>query len=251
MSDFFTSYESKTLLDEYDIERAPLHVAIVMDGNGRWAKAQGKPRLFGHKAGANAVREAIAAAIELHVKHLTIFSFSSENWSRPKDEVFGLMTLFVEVLTRELVNLNKMNVWVSVIGNTGGLPEKTRVAFEDCVESTRGNDGLNLVVALNYGSRADITDAVADIAESVAEGTLEVEDITQEYISSALSTKTIPDPDLLIRTSGERRISNFLLWEIAYTELYFTDELWPDFNRDSLLRALVDYQNRSRRFGGV
>ncbi|MBK5211887.1 MAG: isoprenyl transferase [Coriobacteriia bacterium] len=239
------------LLSEYNDKRAPLHVAIIMDGNGRWAKAQGKPRLFGHKAGANAVREAIAAAIELKVKHLTIFSFSSENWSRPKDEVFGLMALFIEVLTRELANLNEMNVWVSVIGDMVGLPEKTRSAFENCVTSTQNNDGLNLIVALNYGSRADITDAVVGIAKNVADGTLGIEDVTQDYISSALSTRTIPDPDLLIRTSGERRISNFLLWELAYTELYFTDELWPDFNRDSLLRALVDFQNRNRRFGGA
>jgi undecaprenyl diphosphate synthase len=221
-----------------------------MDGNGRWAEGRGLPRLAGHRAGAQAVREAIAASIELGIEYLTIYSFSSENWNRPLDEVKGLMSLFVEVLERELANLERMHVRVRVIGDLAGIPDKTRKAFERCVERTAIQEGLTLVVALNYGGRADILRAVGSLAEECREGLIDATQIDEELFSSKLSTEGIPDPDLVVRTSGEMRVSNFLLWEIAYSELWVTDVLWPDFDRTTLLEAVVDYQSRTRRFGG-
>jgi undecaprenyl diphosphate synthase len=248
---FFSGRRSSGLLAEFDAERTPAHVAVIMDGNGRWAEKRGLPRLAGHTAGAKAVREAIAAAIELGIAYLTIYSFSSENWSRPKDEVSGLMTLFVEVLERELVNLERLDVRVRVIGELEGLPESTAAAFTRCVNSTADNSGLTLVVALNYGARSDIAQAVRAIATEVASGARMPCDIDEDLIASHLSTSGIPDPDLVIRTSGEMRVSNFLLWEIAYSELWVTPVLWPDFKRADLLRAVVEFQKRRRRFGGV
>lgn len=222
-----------------------------MDGNGRWAQKRGLPRLAGHGAGAKAVRELIAAAIELEISYLTIYSFSSENWSRPQDEVSGLMSLFVEVLERELDNLVRMNVRVQVIGDTGALPPATAQAFERCVSRTEQLTGMTLVVALNYGARADLVEAARSIATQVASGELDPSSVNEAVVSANLSTAGIPDPDLVIRTSGEMRVSNFLLWEIAYSELWVTATLWPDFRRGDLLRAVVDYQQRGRRFGGV
>lgn len=222
-----------------------------MDGNGRWAAKRGLPRLAGHSAGAKAVREVIASAIELEVSYLTIYSFSSENWNRPADEVTGLMRLFVEVLERELTNLNRMNVRVAVIGRKQGLPTHTRDAFDRVVAATADNDGLTLVVALNYGAREEITSAVRSLAGDVAAGRIGVEDVTEELVGERLYTSGIPDPDLLIRTSGEMRLSNFLLWQAAYSELWVTATLWPDFSRADFLRAVVDYQHRDRRFGGT
>jgi undecaprenyl diphosphate synthase len=242
--------DANASLAAFDAARAPRHVAIIMDGNGRWAQKRGLPRLAGHKAGAQAVREVIAASIELGIEFLTIYSFSSENWSRPRDEVSGLMSLFVEVLERELANLEKMHVRVKVIGSPQGLPAPTAQAFERCVARTRDNDGLTLVVALNYGGRGDIVEAVRSIACSAASGDLVPDAIDEGTVTSALSTAGIPDPDLLIRTSGEMRVSNFLLWEIAYSEFWVTETLWPDFSRTDLLAAVVDYQSRIRRFGG-
>ena len=221
-----------------------------MDGNGRWAAKRGLPRIAGHSAGAKAVREAIASAIELQVDYLTIYSFSSENWNRPDDEVSGLMRLFVDVLERELTNLNRMNVRVQVIGRKEGLPRATREAFDRVVASTADNSGLTLVVALNYGARGEITSAVRALAADVAAGSLSPDDIDEESVASRLYTAGIPDPDLLIRTSGEMRLSNFLLWQIAYSELWVTATLWPDFSRVDFLRAVVDFQHRDRRFGG-
>lgn len=221
-----------------------------MDGNGRWAAKRGLPRLAGHSAGAKAVREVIAAAIELQVEFLTIYSFSSENWNRPEDEVSGLMRLFVEVLERELTNLNRMNVRVAIIGRMDGVPRLTREAFERVVASTSTNSGLTLVVALNYGARVEIADAARALAQDVAQGILTPESITEELIASRLYTAGIPDPDLIIRTSGELRLSNFLLWQAAYSELWVTATLWPDFSRVDFLRAVVDYEHRERRFGG-
>lgn len=247
-SEFFKGADE--LLGTYDYARAPEHIAIIMDGNGRWAQGRGLPRLAGHKAGAQAVREAIAASIELGVRYLTIYSFSSENWSRPQDEVKGLMMLFVEVLERELVNLERMRVRVRVIGETEALPDATKRAFERCVARTQGNDGLTLVVALNYGARADIVRAVQSIAELAARTGASPLAIDEEVVAAQLSTAGIPDPDLVIRTSGEMRVSNFLLWEIAYSELWITETLWPDFTRHDLLRAAVDFQSRTRRYGG-
>lgn len=221
-----------------------------MDGNGRWAAKRGLPRLAGHSAGAKAVREIIAAAIELEVAYLTIYSFSSENWNRPADEVTGLMRLFVEVLERELINLNRMDVRVSVIGQQEGVPTHTREAFERVVAATADNDGLTLVVALNYGAREEITAAVRVIAADVAAGRLALDDISEGLVTGRLYTAAIPDPDLVIRTSGELRLSNFLLWQAAYSELWVTATLWPDFSRADFLRAVVDFQHRDRRFGG-
>ena len=248
---WFESEHARTLLAALNADALPQHLAIIMDGNGRWAKKQGKPRLFGHKAGVVSVREMIASCVELNIPYLTIYSFSSENWTRPADEVSGIMKLFVEVLAREVVNLNKQNVRVKLIGDIDDLPEKTRAAFEECVQSTAANMGLTLVVALNYGARQDIVNAVKAVSDEVAAGRLDSDDITAELISTKLSTVGIPDPDLMIRTSGETRLSNFLLYETAYTELYFTETLWPDFNRDALLEALLSYQERDRRFGGL
>ncbi len=247
---FFRGKRAAELLREFDPARSPRHVAIIMDGNGRWAERRGLPRLAGHSAGAKAVREAISASIELGIEYLTIYSFSSENWSRPRDEVSGLMTLFVEVLERELANLERMQVRVRVIGDMGGLPVETASAFERCVAKTADNPGLTLVVALNYGGRSDIINAVRALAAQAVAGEIEVGDIDEGAVSGALATAGIPDPDLVVRTSGEMRVSNFLLWEIAYAELWVTSVLWPDFKRVDLLRAVVDYQKRVRRFGG-
>ena len=248
LEEHFSSPRARTLLAELSVTREslPRHVAIIMDGNGRWAKQRGKPRLAGHKAGVVAVREAIGACVELGVDYLTVYSFSSENWSRPKDEVSGIMSLFVEVLAKELRELNEQNVRVRIIGDMTGVPTRTQRAFDDCCASTAGNTGLTLVVALNYGGRADIVAAAKRCVEEGLTGELDA-----ETFASRLSTAGIPDPDLLIRTSGEERLSNFLLWEAAYAEFYFTEVLWPDFTRESLLEALIDYQHRSRRYGGV
>jgi undecaprenyl diphosphate synthase len=247
---FFTGKRSLALLQQFDPLRTPEHIAIIMDGNGRWAAKRGMPRLAGHRAGAGAVREVIAASIELGVRFLTIYSFSSENWSRPADEVHGLMSLFVEVLERELANLERMNVRVRLIGAPDALPLRTADAFNRCVTRTAGNTGLTLVVALNYGARDDMVKAVRDIAAKALSGTISVDDIDTGTISEHLSTTSLPDPDLVIRTSGEMRLSNFLLFEIAYSELWVTSVLWPDFRRGDLLKAVVDYQTRERRYGG-
>ncbi len=247
---FFKNKKAEHLLADFDPSRAPTHVAVIMDGNGRWAAKRGLPRLAGHSAGAKSVREAIAASIELGIRYLTLYSFSSENWTRPDDEVSGLMRLFVEVLERELVNLQKMHVRVRVIGRMSQLPPATREAFERVEAATAANEGLTLVVALNYGGRIELTEAARAIAEMVAAGELKPSEITEETVSANLYTAGIPDPDLLVRTSGEMRVSNFLLWQIAYSELWVTATLWPDFGRTDLLRAVVDYQKRDRRFGG-
>jgi undecaprenyl diphosphate synthase len=221
-----------------------------MDGNGRWAAQRNLPRLAGHKEGARAVREAIAAGIELGLGFLTIYSFSSENWTRPEDEVRGLMGLFVEVLERELANLQRMDVRVIVSGRMADLPAKTSAAFQRTMQDTAHNSGLTLVVALNYGGRDEILDATRRISAAVADGALRPGDIDEPTFRSHLYTPDVPDPDLVVRTSGEMRVSNFLLWQIAYSELYVTEVLWPDFTRDDLLEAVVDYQSRTRRFGG-
>jgi undecaprenyl diphosphate synthase len=247
---FFRSKRAQALLAEFDAARTPAHVAIIMDGNGRWASKRGLPRLAGHSAGAKSVREAIASAIELGIAYLTIYSFSSENWNRPADEVSGLMSLFVEVLERELTNLQRMHVRVQVIGDMEALPEATSAAFGRVVDRTADNSGLTLVVALNYGARGEIAQAARSIARDVAAGTLDPDAVDESLLASRLYTALIPDPDLLIRTSGEMRVSNFLLWQIAYSELWVTSTLWPDFGRADLLRAVVEYQKRDRRFGG-
>jgi undecaprenyl diphosphate synthase len=247
---FFKNKRAAALLSEFDASSSPAHVAIIMDGNGRWAAKRGLPAVAGHSAGAKAVREVIAASIEIGIDYLTIYSFSSENWNRPEDEVSGLMRLFIEVLEREVNNLMRMNVRVQVIGMMDELPTATREAFERVCARTANNSGLTLVVALNYGARAEILAAARALAADAAAGTLDPASIDETVFSARLATADLPDPDLLIRTSGEWRISNFLLWQIAYSELWITSVLWPDFNRTDLLRAVVDYEKRDRRFGG-
>ncbi len=249
-SAFFKSKRALALLAEFAPAASPTHVAIIMDGNGRWAAKRGLPAVAGHSAGAKAVREVIATSIELGIGFLTIYSFSSENWNRPQDEISGLMHLFIEVLEREASNLMRMDVRVVIIGEMGQLPQATREAFERICAKTAGNTGLTLVVALNYGGRHEIVAAARALAEDAVRGEIAASDIDEELLASRLSTAGIPDPDLLIRTSGEWRVSNFLLWQIAYSELWITAVLWPDFNRSDLLRAVVEYQKRDRRFGG-
>ena len=247
---FFTKRTDAELLGRLDLASVPRHVAVIMDGNGRWATKRGVPRIFGHKAGAKAIRESIATCIELGIEYLTIYSFSSENWRRSAEEVSGLMGLFVEVLESEIDNLMVEGVRVKVIGSERGMPETTMAAFRRTEDRTAGNTNLTLLVALNYGGRSEIAEAARSIAEDVAAGSLSPAEVTEQTIGDRLYTAGVPDPDLVIRTSGEMRISNFLLWQVAYSELWVTSVLWPDFKRGDLLRAVVDFQKRSRRFGG-
>ena len=237
-----------------DLDRIPQHVAIIMDGNGRWAKARGKNRLNGHKAGIEAVRDSIRMASDLGIRYLTIYSFSSENWKRPREEVVGLMDLFAKTMLAEVAELHKEHVRVKTIGDISVLPPKTRTAFEEAWETTKDNDGMTLQVAVNYGGRKEIMDAIGRYATSVhtslKAGEVPVE-LNEETFAQFLDTAGAPDPELLIRTSGEMRVSNFLLWQIAYSEFVVTDVLWPDFDRYEFLRALLEYQGRDRRFGGV
>lgn len=226
----------------------PEHVAIIMDGNGRWAKKLGNIRLFGHNAGVKSVREVTEASVELGIKYLTLYAFSTENWNRPQAEVQGLMSLLAKTLAEELATFAKNNVRLKVIGGEG-LPENVKKSLDEAEKNTAGNTGLTLVLALSYSSRWEITKAVTDIAKKVEAGELKADKISQETISQHMSTNFMPDPELLIRTSGEYRISNFLLWQIAYSELYFTDVLWPDFIKENFYEALLDYQSRERRFG--
>ena len=239
---------------DLDLDAIPEHVAIIMDGNGRWAKKRGWKRLKGHKAGVEAVRESIRMASDLGIKYLTIYSFSSENWKRPQDEVVGLMDLFAKTLLAEVDELDEENVRITTIGRLEALPEKTRDAFDEAWERTRENTGLTLVVAVNYGGRSEIVDAMngyAAAAHAAAKAGEPVPELSEEELAKYLYTADMPDPDLLIRTSGEMRVSNFLLWQIAYSEFVVTDVLWPDFDRYEFLRALLEFQGRSRRYGGV
>ena len=220
-----------------------------MDGNGRWAKQQGKPRVWGHKNGVTAVREISEAAAEVEIQYLTLYAFSTENWGRPKLEVTALMSLLVETVKNELKTLLKNNIRLKVIGDISKLPERSYKALLNGIEQTKNNTGLTLILALNYSSRWEITNAVRHIVKEVESGNLTHSDITEQTVSSYLNTREVPDPELLIRTSGEQRISNYLLWQIAYTELYFTDLFWPDFRKQNFFEAILDYQNRERRFG--
>ena len=246
---FFRTRRERELLKAFSIDRTPAHVAVIMDGNGRWASRRGLPRIAGHRAGVKAVREAIVSAIELGVEYLTVYSFSSENWRRPADEVSGIMNLFVEVLDREVDSLMEQDVKVRVIGRREGLPDATAAAFMRAEQRTAGNQTLTLLVALDYGARAEIADAARMIAREVAAGSLDPEAVDEQTVAARLTTAGVPDPELLVRTSGAMRVSNFLLWQIAYSELWVTATLWPDFKRYDFLRAVVDYQRRDRRFG--
>ena len=229
--------------------RIPRHVAIIMDGNGRWAKRQGLARMFGHRQGVETVHTITEAAAALGIEYLTLYAFSTENWNRPKEEVDALMSLLVDTIAKETPTLMKNNVRLSTIGDLSRLPPAAQQKFRACMEETNSNTGLNLVIALSYSARWEIIQATKNIALAVQQGAMLVEDINEELISSYMTTAQMPDPDLLIRTSGELRISNFLLWQLAYSELYFTDCLWPEFTEEEFYHAIVDYQHRERRFG--
>ena len=238
-----------TLKDKIDMTRIPQHIAVIMDGNGRWAKQHGKERLFGHYNGVESVRVVVETSVKLGIKYLTLYTFSTENWNRPKAEVDGLMELLVDNIIKETPTFHKNNIRFTTIGDNSLLPEKALRKLEECIAETASNTGMTLVLALSYSSRWEITDAVRRIVAKVKDGELSIDDINDQVVSDNLTTAGIPDPELLIRTSGELRLSNYLLWQMAYTELYFTDTLWPDFREESLYEAIVDYQKRERRFG--
>jgi len=236
-------------LDQIQKDRIPQHVAIIMDGNGRWAKQHGLKRMFGHQQGVKTVHEITTAAAEMGIKYLTLYAFSTENWNRPKEEVDALMALLVETIRQETPTLMNNNVRLLTIGDLSRLPDATRMKFEECLQQTSHNTGLNLVLALSYSSRWEIMHAMQQAAKDAKEGKTNPAQITEDTVSHYMTTAGMPDPDLLIRTSGEYRISNFLLWQLAYSELYFTDKLWPDFCIEDFYAAIVDYQHRERRFG--
>ena len=236
-------------LKNINVDNIPEHIAIIMDGNGRWAKQRGLPRIAGHREGINSVRDITRICGEIGVKYLTLYTFSTENWNRPKKEVTALMTLLLSTIKNEIKELHKNNVKFSTIGNITLLPKGTINGIKEGIELTQNNSGLNLILALNYGSRQEILNAVRNIADAVKTGALESSSIDEGLFSSFLDTKKFSDPDLLIRTSGELRISNFLLWQCAYTEMYLTDTYWPSFREEELYKAILDFQNRERRFG--
>jgi undecaprenyl diphosphate synthase len=235
--------------EQIDQSRLPRHIAIIMDGNGRWAKKQGLARMFGHRKGVETVHNITEAAAEMGIEYLTLYTFSTENWNRPKEEVDALMTLLVDTIAKETPTLMKNNVRLQTIGDINRLPEGTRRKFLGCIEQTSGNTGLTMVIALSYSARWEITEAVREAVRMTQTGALRPEDINEAFVSTLMTTRDIPDPDLLIRTSGEYRISNFLLWQLAYSELYFTDCLWPEFTLEEFYKAIIDYQKRERRFG--
>jgi undecaprenyl diphosphate synthase len=237
------------LKSQINIDKLPQHIAIIMDGNGRWAKEKGMPRVFGHRNGVKAVREATEAAAELGVGYLTLYAFSTENWNRPPTEVSALMGLLVDTIKKEVKTLNKNSIRLQAIGDVSKLPERSQQALVQAIEETASNTRMTLVLALNYSAKWEIVEAVRKLAAKAKNGTINPEEIDDQVFSDALSTKGIPDPELLIRTSGETRISNFLLWQIAYSELYFTKTLWPDFRKNDLYEAILNFQNRERRFG--
>ncbi len=230
-------------------EKLPRHIAIIMDGNGRWAMKQGKDRVFGHQHGVGAVRNTAEAAAELGVKYLTLYAFSTENWNRPRVEVDALMNLFVETIEQEQETLKKNNIRLNAIGDLASLPKENYKKLMDTIGKTKDHDRMVLTLAMSYSSRWEILDAVKKILEDYDQKKITADDLTEDYFGQKLTTAGIPDPELLIRTSGESRLSNFLLWQAAYTELYFTQKLWPEFEKEDLYEAIVDYQNRERRFG--
>jgi undecaprenyl diphosphate synthase len=235
--------------DSIDISKLPEHVAIIMDGNGRWAKERGQDRLFGHLHGVQSVKAVVEAAAEIGVRYLTLYAFSTENWDRPEKEVEGLMELLVDTIKKEVPTLNSNNIRLHVIGDTDMLPEGARLQLKEALNETSANSGLNLIMALSYSSRWEINRAVKNIAAEVERGELKVAEVNDEVFRKHLTTYGFPDPEFLIRTSGEHRISNFLLYQIAYTELYFTEALWPDFGKEHFFSAIIDFQQRERRFG--
>ena len=238
-----------SLIEEIDRTRLPQHVAIIMDGNGRWAKARGEDRVYGHQEGAVSVRKVVEAAASVDLKFLTLYTFSTENWNRPDTEVQALMSLLVSTIHRETPDLMKNNIRLLAIGDLMRLEETVRQTLFDCIDQTSANTGTSLILALSYSSRWELLNAVRQLAGELSEGHISAEDITEELFARYLTTRGIPDPDLLIRTGGEKRISNFLLWQLSYSELYFTDLYWPDFREDELFKAILYYQQRERRFG--
>jgi undecaprenyl diphosphate synthase len=234
---------------QIDSKRLPKHIAIIMDGNGRWANKRALPRVFGHKAGMETLKEIVRSCSDMGIEILTVYAFSTENWNRPTDEVSYLMNLLIEYMRRELNELNKNNVRIKILGDLSPLPQVTREEVEKAVSLTEKNSGIQFNIALNYGSRAEIINACKTIAEEYKDGRISREQITEDLISSYLFTSGDIEPDLIIRTSGEQRLSNFLLWQSAYSELVFVDEMWPDFNTKQLEKAIIEFQNRDRRFG--
>lgn len=237
------------LLQKMDKDRIPRHIAIIMDGNGRWAKEQGQDRLYGHFHGVESVRNIVEGCAELGVEYLTLYAFSTENWDRPEYEVIGLMELLVSTIRKEVESLHKNNIKLHVIGDMNMLPEYAKQELNEALDFTKNNTGLNLIMALSYSGRWELLNAVKNIAFEVKQGKLNVEAIDQDILQKFLCTSAFPDPELMIRTSGEFRISNFLLYQLAYAELYFTNVRWPDFRKDNLYEAILDYQGRERRFG--
>ena len=238
-----------SLIEKIDKNRLPRHVAIIMDGNGRWAKAKGKDRSFGHQEGVVSVRKIMDAVTQLGLKYLTLYTFSTENWNRPEEEVQALMSLLVSAIHRETPDMMKKNVRLTAIGDLSRLREDAYNTLQECIDTTSANTGTTLVLALSYSSRWEITRAARQLAQEVLEQKINPNDITEAMVSDHLTTKNIPDPDLLIRTGGEKRISNFLLWQLSYTKFFFTDVWWPDFREEELYEAILYYQQRERRFG--
>lgn len=251
LREYYANPPEDVCLDDVDLDQLPSHVSIIMDGNGRWAQARGLDRSRGHVAGVDSLREAVTTSVRLGLDTLSVYAFSTENWKRPEQEVKLLMHLFATTLINELPLFYQENVRLRFLGDIDALPTETRDVFMHGLDETAKNTGMTFALAVNYGSRAEITRATKSLAEDVAAGRLLPDDITEEAISSRLYTAGLDDPDLLIRTSGELRLSNYLLWQIAYTEFYVTSTLWPDFTRWDFLRAIVSYQGRSRRYGGV
>lgn len=237
--------------EQIDLKRLPEHIAIIMDGNGRWAKNQGKFRNFGHESGVISVKDIVEGSVEIGVKYLTLYAFSTENWNRPVEEVNALMELLVSTINNETETLNKNNIRLNAIGDIASLPQRCIADLNSAMEKTAGNTHCTLTLALSYSAKWEIIEAVKKIARLAKSGELNAEDINEAVFSAQLTTLNIPDPELMIRTSGEHRISNFLLWQMAYSELYFTDILWPDFRKEHLFEAIVDYQKRERRFGKI
>ena len=237
------------LKSQINIDKLPKHVAIIMDGNGRWAKERGKPRVFGHHSGVTAVRDVTEAAAELGVEYMTLYAFSTENWNRPALEVTALMMLLVDTIHKEVATLNKNNIRLQAIGDLSKLPDRTRKVLLEGIADTQNNTRMTLVLALNYSAKWEILNAVQNISQQVANEEIRPEQVDENVFESHLSTHGMPDPELMIRTSGEHRISNFLLWQLAYAEFYFTETFWPDFRKDDFYKAIIDFQNRERRFG--
>lgn len=251
LREYYSCAPDDISLSDVDLDRVPSHISIIMDGNGRWAEARGLDRSEGHVAGVDALREAVTTSVRLGVDVLSVYAFSTENWRRPQHEVNLLMHLFATTLVKELPLFAQENVRLLFLGDIDALPKVTRDVFEQGLEETKGNTGMVFALAVNYGSRAEIARAARGIAQDVAAGRLAAEEVDEALVASRLYTSGLPDPELLIRTSGENRLSNYLLWQIAYTEFYVTDTLWPDFTRWDYLRAVRDFQGRKRRFGGV